>query len=188
MWQWRYQPHKGGSHVKELPEAAATNSAYNAAECNLRLCKGPQLADNKANVQKSTAGDPGYADLDSNSDTGTANVSVVDTKTDRVIGDPLISFTGYADQSLPTLPKNNHKFQHCDSKGVGEALRSRRTMCTFISALTSSREQKTKGILVEFSPLIAKITADSLLSAGFAMVLVWRSCKADVRVLRRFYD
>lgn len=82
--------------------------------------------------------------------TGTANVSVVDTKTDRVIGDPLISFTGYADQSLPTLPKNNHKFQHCDSKGVGEALRSRRTMCTFISALTSSREQKTKGFWWNF--------------------------------------
>lgn len=44
---------------------------------------------------------------------------------------------------------------------------------------------------MEFS-LIAKIAADSLLSAGFAMVLVRRSCKADVRVLRRvlrrFYD
>lgn len=82
-------------------------------------------------------------------------MNVVDTKTSRVIGDPLISFTGYADQTLPTPPKNNHKFQHCDSKGVGEALRSRRTMC-------------------------------------FAMVLVRRSCKADVRVLRRvlrrFYD
>ena len=77
--------------------------------------------------------------------TGTANVNVMDTKTNRVIGDPLISFTGYAGQTLPTLPKNNHKFQHCDSKGVGEALRSRRTMCTFTSVLTFPREQKRKG-------------------------------------------
>ena len=55
------------SHVKGLPEAAATNSAYNAAECNLWLCKGPQLADNKADAQKFTTGVSGYADLDSNS-------------------------------------------------------------------------------------------------------------------------
>lgn len=72
MWQWRYQPHKGGQHIacQGLPEATATNSAYNAAECNLWLCKGLQLADNKANVQKFAAGGPGYADLDSNSACG----------------------------------------------------------------------------------------------------------------------
>src|ERR1700722_9670814 len=55
------------SHVEGLPEAAATNSAYNATECNLRLCKGLQLADNKANMQKFIAGSSGYADLNSNS-------------------------------------------------------------------------------------------------------------------------
>lgn len=54
-------------HVKGLLEAAATNSAYNAAQCNLRLCKGLQLADNKANVQKFTVGGSGYVDLDSSS-------------------------------------------------------------------------------------------------------------------------
>jgi hypothetical protein len=138
------------SHVKGLPEAAATNSAYNAAECNLWLCKGLQLADNKANVQNFTAGVLDMLIWIRIPHTGTANVSVVDTKTNRVIGDPLISFTGYANQTLPTLPKDNHKFQHCDSKGVGEALRSHRTMCTFISVLTFSREQKRKGFWWNF--------------------------------------
>ena len=133
------------SHIKGLPEAAATNSAYNAAECNLWLCKGLQLADNKANVQKFTAGGSGYADLDSNSAYRDGERERGRYENESGDWGPLISFTGYADQTLPTLPKNNHKFQLCDSKGVGEALRSRRTMCTFISVLTFSREQKRKG-------------------------------------------
>lgn len=36
--------------------------------------------------------------------TGTANVSVVDTKTNRVIGDPLISFTELRGSDLANTP------------------------------------------------------------------------------------
>lgn len=107
------------SHVEGLPEIAATDNAYKAADCNLWLCKGLQLADNKANVQNFTAGQT----LDMLiwiriPHAGTANVSVVDTKTNQVIGEPLISFRDYADQSLPTLPKNNTNFSVTIPKGL----------------------------------------------------------------------
>lgn len=41
---------------------------------------------------------------------GTANVSVVDTKTNTVVGKSLLSWTNYADERLATLPANNTKF------------------------------------------------------------------------------
>lgn len=37
------------SHVEGLPEAAATDPAFNASACNLFLCKGLQFADNMNN-------------------------------------------------------------------------------------------------------------------------------------------
>lgn len=45
------------SHVEGLPEAAMTDSKFNAAECNLWLCRGLQLEDSaKANVVAFTPG------------------------------------------------------------------------------------------------------------------------------------
>lgn len=41
---------------------------------------------------------------------GPANVSIVDTATNTVIGDPLIEFESYADESLAVLPANNTAF------------------------------------------------------------------------------
>lgn len=41
---------------------------------------------------------------------GPMNVSIVNTKTNTVLGAPLISFDVYADESLATLPANNTDF------------------------------------------------------------------------------
>jgi len=96
------------SHVEGLPEAGATDSAYNAAKCDLWLCKGLQFEDNVANVVDFKPGEvvnllvylrvlhDGYA-----------NVSIVDTTKNEVIGEPLITFSDYANENLKTLPANN---------------------------------------------------------------------------------
>jgi hypothetical protein len=41
---------------------------------------------------------------------GPMNVSIVDAATNTVIGDPLIEFDSYADESLASLPANNTDF------------------------------------------------------------------------------
>lgn len=41
---------------------------------------------------------------------GPANVSIVKTATNQVLGQPLIAFDSYADESLATLPANNTNF------------------------------------------------------------------------------
>ncbi|KAF2084982.1 hypothetical protein K490DRAFT_59103 [Saccharata proteae CBS 121410] len=78
-------------------QVAATQSDYNAEECNIWLCKGYKYADNTDNVQSYTAGQTIDMKVDIRAPhTGVANVSIVDTSTDSVIGDPLISWSVYA--------------------------------------------------------------------------------------------
>ncbi|KAF2200239.1 hypothetical protein GQ43DRAFT_441760 [Delitschia confertaspora ATCC 74209] len=87
------------SHVEGLPEAAAKDSAYKPSQCNLWLCKGLQFADNPAtNIQKWSAGQvvplKVWVRIPHE---GSANVSVVDTKTNQVVGDMLkVWKSGYA--------------------------------------------------------------------------------------------
>lgn len=70
---------------------------YDEAKCNIWLCKGYKLADNKANVQSYTAGQKVPIEIDIRAPhTGVANVSVVDTKSNSVIGKPLKSWDQYA--------------------------------------------------------------------------------------------
>lgn len=70
---------------------------YNAAKCDIFLCKGYKFADNKANVQSYTAGQKVPFEIDIRAPhTGVANVSVVDTKSNSVIGSPLKSWDQYA--------------------------------------------------------------------------------------------
>jgi len=95
-------------HVEGLPEAAATDSTFDASKCNLFLCKGLQFADNKANILNLTSGQSLNLKFDLPiPHEGPCNVSIVDTKTNTLIGSPLISFASYADESLAVLPKNN---------------------------------------------------------------------------------
>lgn len=99
------------SHVEGLPEAAATDKNYKAAECNLWLCRGLQAADNTANVQNYTVGQKVSIEVWLRiKHYGTANMSVVDTKTNQVIGKQLLYWSDYADERLQTMPANNTKF------------------------------------------------------------------------------
>ena len=83
---------------------------YDAKKCNLWLCKGYQFADNAANVQSYKPGD--VLDMEvwiRIPHKGYANVSVVDTTANTVIGAPLIAWPdNYAASSSP--PANQTKF------------------------------------------------------------------------------
>ncbi|KAI8951972.1 hypothetical protein F4801DRAFT_247489 [Xylaria longipes] len=103
------------SHVEGLPELAAKDTGYHAAQCNLWLCRGVQFGDNAANVQAYAPGQVVNVKIAlSIPHVGSANVSVVDTKTNAVVGQPLLSWpSGYADEKQfygKTLPANQTDF------------------------------------------------------------------------------
>jgi hypothetical protein len=78
---------------------------------NLFLCRGATFADNVNRVQQFTVGQ--VVDFEAIlpiPHEGPCNVSVVDTATNTVIGDPLIEFASYADETLARLPANNTAF------------------------------------------------------------------------------
>lgn len=78
-------------------QIASGQSDYNAAKCNIWLCKGYKFADNKDNVYSYSAGQTVDFTVDIRAPhTGVANVSVVDTASNKVIGSPLISWDVYA--------------------------------------------------------------------------------------------
>jgi hypothetical protein len=102
------------SHVEGLPEIAAqTKTQFHADQCNLWLCKGLQYKDNAANVQNYKVGDTVnikvYLRIPHK---GSANVSIVDTKSNTIIGQPLFDWpSGYADENQkPNYPKNQTDF------------------------------------------------------------------------------
>jgi hypothetical protein len=99
------------SHVEGEPEAAALIADFDATACNVFLCKGLQFGDNTANVQTFQPGQVVnmLADIPIPHE-GPCNVSIIDTKTNTAIGDPLIEFASYADEALPVLPANNTNF------------------------------------------------------------------------------
>lgn len=87
---------KYGNIQGEL-QVASSQSDYKAAECDIWLCKGYKFADNKDNVQSYKAGQKVPFTVDIRAPhTGVANVSVVATSSNKVIGAPLISWDVYA--------------------------------------------------------------------------------------------
>lgn len=79
-------------------QVAASQSDYNAAACNIWLCKGYKYDDNTANVQSWTAGQVVPFTFDVHAPhTGTANVSIVNTATNTIIGSPLVTYSDFAD-------------------------------------------------------------------------------------------
>ncbi|KAI8634691.1 hypothetical protein F5Y19DRAFT_469751 [Xylariaceae sp. FL1651] len=103
------------SHVEGLPELAAKDAGYHAAACNLWLCRGVQFGDNVANVQRWAPGQTVEVKVTLTiPHVGSANVSVVDTKTNAIVGKPLLSWPqGYADEKQfygKTLPANQTDF------------------------------------------------------------------------------
>ncbi|KAK0469495.1 uncharacterized protein EV420DRAFT_1633920 [Desarmillaria tabescens] len=72
-------------------------SSVDSSTCNLWLCKGYQFADNEANVQSYTAGQTVSMTAEIRAPhTGIANVSIVATATNTIIGDALYSWDDYA--------------------------------------------------------------------------------------------
>jgi predicted carbohydrate-binding protein with CBM5 and CBM33 domain len=91
-------------------QVASSQSDYNEAACDIWLCKGYKFADNKANVQSYKPGQKVPITVDIRAPhTGGANVSIVDTATNTVIGSPLKSWKVYASNSSP-IPAAQENF------------------------------------------------------------------------------
>ncbi|OAL51644.1 hypothetical protein IQ07DRAFT_386717 [Pyrenochaeta sp. DS3sAY3a] len=113
------------SHVEGLPELAAKDGAkYKPALCNLWLCKGLQFADNPAaNIQTWQPGQ--VVDIKvwlRIPHEGSANVSIVDTKTDKILGSMLKVWSkGYAPGRKETdAPLDQREFSVTIPEGLEE--------------------------------------------------------------------
>lgn len=110
------------SYVEQLTKLSTTEKAYSAANCNLWLCKGLQFADvPTANVQTWKAGDvvPIKIWLRIPHE-GIANVSIVDTKTNKIVGDMLkVWDKGYAPgRTEKDVPVEQKEFSITVPKGL----------------------------------------------------------------------
>jgi len=104
------QKSDAGGNIQGELQVAMSQKDYQADQCNLFLCKGYQMADNAANVQAYTAGQDVPIKVDIRAPhTGVANVSVVDTKSNAIIGMPLINFDDYA-SNAHTIPDSDKMF------------------------------------------------------------------------------
>lgn len=75
----------------------AGQSDFNAEACNIWQCKGMKFEDNTANVQSYTAGEKVPITFNiAAPHTGVANMSIIDTASNSMIGSPLITFKEYA--------------------------------------------------------------------------------------------
>ncbi|RDW82479.1 hypothetical protein BP6252_03591 [Coleophoma cylindrospora] len=96
--------------IQQLAQIGTSQKDFNATLCDVTMCKGLQFEDNANNVQHFTAGQvvPITVDIQAKH-TGTANVSVVDTATNTVIGNQLVYFPVYASTSTE-IPANQTSF------------------------------------------------------------------------------
>ena len=99
--------------LRTHPEPELLADGYNPALCNMWLCKGFQFEDNAHQVQSYKPGD--VIDMEifiRIPHLGYANVSIVDTASNKVVGDMLkVWEDGYADAALfPNLPKDQTNF------------------------------------------------------------------------------
>jgi hypothetical protein len=109
------------SHVESRPEVAALDPKYNAAKCNLWLCTGLQFADNANQTQTWYAGQvvPMKVWIRIPHE-GSANVSIVDTKSNKVIGEMLkVWSSGYAPGKKESdVPLDQKEFSVTVPKGL----------------------------------------------------------------------
>lgn len=96
--------------IQQLIQIGASQKDFDPASCDVSLCKGLQFEGNSANVQNFTAGQvvPITVDIQEKH-TGTANVSIVDTATNKIIGNQLIYLPVYA-STATDIPKNQTQF------------------------------------------------------------------------------
>ncbi|KAL2069914.1 hypothetical protein VTL71DRAFT_14593 [Oculimacula yallundae] len=96
------QKSDNGGNIQGELQVAKSQKDYDATKCNVWLCKGFQFADNAANIQSFTPGQVVPFKFDIRAPhAGVANVSIVDTATNSVIGSPLISFADFANNARP---------------------------------------------------------------------------------------
>ncbi|KAI2629464.1 hypothetical protein GGS21DRAFT_545347 [Xylaria nigripes] len=93
------------------PIEDAVDDADEDYHCNAYLCRGYQYEDNEDKVQAVKAGDvlTFHIDLIAGHHPGYANVSVVDLKSNTVIGDPLVKWDNWPD-SKSGPPRNDTDF------------------------------------------------------------------------------
>jgi len=95
--------------IQQLVQIGAQQKDFTSA-CDVSLCKGLQFADNSANIQTFSPGQIVSMKVDIQAKhTGTANVSVVDTGSNKVVGSMLLVFPVYASTSTE-IPKNQTMF------------------------------------------------------------------------------
>jgi hypothetical protein len=85
-------------------QVAASQPDYNEAACNIWQCKGYKFEDNAAaNIQSWTTGQKVDFKFDVRAPhTGYANVSIVETATNKILGDMLVVYADFADNARPT--------------------------------------------------------------------------------------
>ncbi|KAI5117688.1 hypothetical protein M0805_003478 [Coniferiporia weirii] len=98
------------TNQQQLEQNSLQSGGGYTSACELFQCKGTQFADNTANIHSFSQGQtvPFVVDIVA-VHTGVANVSVVNLKSNSVIGEPLISWTDYASNNH-ALPLNNTQF------------------------------------------------------------------------------
>lgn len=102
--QQMYYNQQGDNYGNVQGELQVAQDDYDAAACNVWLCKGYKYDDNKDNVQQWTVGQDVPISVDIRAPhTGVANVSVVSTSSGQVIGEALKSWDVYASNSA-TIP------------------------------------------------------------------------------------
>lgn len=101
-------------------QVATSQPDYKAAACDVWLCKGFKLEDAaSSDVQSLTGGQKLPIEVDIRAPhTGSANVSIVDTAANAVIGEPLISWDVYASNSA-TIPDGQKNFEVTIPQGLG---------------------------------------------------------------------
>ncbi|KAK0109937.1 hypothetical protein ONS95_002605 [Cadophora gregata] len=92
-------------------QVATSQADYNAEACNIWQCKGYQFADvDAANIQSWTAGQVVPFTFDVRAPhAGTANVSIINTATNTIIGSPLITYSDFGNNAY-AIPANQTSF------------------------------------------------------------------------------
>ncbi|KAI9738657.1 MAG: hypothetical protein M1834_008162 [Cirrosporium novae-zelandiae] len=107
-------------NIQGMLQVAASQSDYDAAACDIWLCKGYKYADNTDNVQSYTAGESVAITVDIRAPhTGVANVSIVNTATNTVIGDALKSWSVYA-STASSIPADEEQFSVTIPSDLGD--------------------------------------------------------------------
>ena len=105
--------HKAGDNYGNIQgelQVAKTQTDYNAEKCKIWQCKGFKYEDNKDLVQSFTPGQVVPIKFEVRAPhEGTANVSIVDTASNTIIGTPLISWDVYA-SSASSIPTSQTSF------------------------------------------------------------------------------